>query len=104
MKTQAPRTTLLALALGLAVAGTAVAQQAPRARSDAQQQELEAARAQLDQAVQRYAELARKYGDGTIALDLGRDALFRKPVIGVVLAPATEGGVRIAGVTPGSAA
>lgn len=31
-------------------------------------------------------------------------SLLRKPVIGVVLAPSSEGGVRIAGTTPGSAA
>ena len=51
--------TTLALALGMALAGTAIAQTAPTA---AQQKELDSARANLDQAAKRYAELSRKYG------------------------------------------
>ncbi len=90
----------LALALGLALAGAAIAQTAPNA---AQQKELDAARANLDQAAQRYAELSRKYGgaEGPIRIE---KRVLRKPVIGVLLAPDDASGVRIAGVTPNSAA
>ena len=60
--------TTLALALGMALAGTAIAQTAPTA---AQQKELDSARANLDQAAKRYAELSRKYGgsDAPIRID-----------------------------------
>lgn len=103
MKHRNFRTTALATALGFAVAGTSLAQDTPGAPRAAQQQELEAARAQLDAAAQRYAELAQRYGAEANVIKLERD-LFRKPVIGVVLSPSQEGGVRIAGVTPGGAA
>jgi C-terminal processing protease CtpA/Prc len=69
----------------------------------AQQQELDAARTQLDQAAQRYAELSRKYGDADAPIRIEKRVL-RKPVIGVVLAADDRSGVRIAAVTPGSAA
>ena len=92
--------TSLALALGLALAGAAIAQTAPTA---AQQKELDAARASLDQAAQRYAELSRKYGDTDAPIRIEKRVL-RKPVIGVLLAPDDASGVRIAGVTPDSAA
>jgi membrane-associated protease RseP (regulator of RpoE activity) len=89
----------LALALGLALAGAAIAQTAP---TPAQQKELDAARAELDRAAQRYGELAGKYGgDAPIRIE---KRVLRKPVIGVLLAPDEAAGVRIAGVTPGSAA
>lgn len=81
----------IALALGLIVACGASAQDA----LTAQQKELEAAREALDQATQRYAALSLKY-------QIERGTL-RKPVIGVILTTAAEG-VRIAGVTPDSAA
>ena len=90
----------LALAIGLAVAGLAIAQDKP---TSAQQQELDAARAQLDQAAQRYAELTRKYGDADAPIRIEK-RILRKPVIGVVLATDEQAGVRIAAVTPGSAA
>lgn len=92
--------TSLALALGLALAGAAIAQTAPTA---AQQKELDAARANLDQAAQRYAELSRKYGGADAPIRIEKRVL-RKPVIGVLLAPDDKAGVRIAGVTPDSAA
>ena len=90
----------LALALGLAVAGAAIAQTAPTA---AQQKELDAARAQLDKAAQRFAELHRKYGGADAPIRIEK-RVQRKPVIGVLLAPDDAAGVRIAGVTPDSAA
>ena len=87
----------LALALATTLGGSALAQ------TTAEQRELEAARAKLDAAAKDYAALARRYGAETDKVRVERIRL-RKPVIGVVLAPAPEGGVRIAGVTPGSAA
>ena len=89
-----------ALALGLALAGTAIAQTAP---TPAQQKELDVARAELNKAAQRFAELQREYG-GTDATMRIEKRLQRKPVIGVLLAPDDAAGVRIAGVTPDSAA
>ena len=103
MKPHAPRITAIALALGASLAGAAFAQTAPKAPVDVQQAEMAAARAQMDAAVKHYAELSRKYGRETVDLQFDQN-VFRKPVIGVVLAPAQEGGVRIAGVTPGGAA
>lgn len=67
----------------------------------AQRKEMEAARAELDRAARRYAELARKYH--ATAAAHGAEAL-RGPVLGVLLAPDDQAGVRIAGVTPESAA
>lgn len=90
----------LAVAIALALVGGAIAQDAPTA---AQQQELDAARAALDQAAKRYAELARTHGLADRAIQIERHAV-RRPVIGVLLAPDDAGGVRIAGVTPDSAA
>ena len=90
----------LAVALALALAGGAIAQDAP---TPAQRQALDAARAELDQAAKRYAELARQHGIADRAIQIERHAV-RKPVIGVLLAPDDASGVRIAGVTPESAA
>ena len=95
-----PSSKSLALAVGLVIAGLAIAQDKP---TPAQQQELDAARAQLDQAAQRYAELSRKYGDADAPIRIEK-RILRKPVIGVVLAADDKAGVRIAAVTPGSAA
>ncbi len=76
-----------------------------KAPTAAQQKELDAARAQLDAAAKRYGELARKYGgDEPMRWKVEQQRLLRKPVIGVVLAPDSTAGVRIAGVTPDSAA
>ncbi|NZA28152.1 PDZ domain-containing protein [Luteimonas sp. SJ-92] len=88
---------LLAAALSLA-AGAACAQDA--AESDA----LAAARAELARAAARVAELSEDgmAHDARIA-DL-RQRLAGRPVLGVLLAPDAQAGVRIAGVTPGSAA
>lgn len=90
----------LALALGLALAGAAIAQDKP---TPTQQKELDAARVELDKAAQRFAELHRKYGGADAPIRIEKRVL-RKPVIGVVLAPDDASGVRIAGVTPDSAA
>lgn len=90
----------LALALGLAFAGIAGAQDAP---TPAQQKELDAARAELDKAAQHFAELHRKYGGADAPFRIEK-RMLRKPVIGVLLSPDEAAGVRIAGVTPDSAA
>ena len=93
MKPHVPRIKILALALGISLAGTALAQEAPRPPTDAQQKEMAAARAQMEAAVERYAKLSREYGREAVDIQVDGD-VFRKQVIGVVLAPAREGGVR----------
>jgi hypothetical protein len=110
MKPSPIRTALfLALVLALPAATsaqewTAKTPEAARPPTPAQQEELDAARAQLEAASKRYAELAGKYGmPGPMAWKV-EQRLMRKPVIGVVLAPDDSTGVRIAGVTPDSAA
>lgn len=97
-----PRTRILvvAVALGLSLAGLVAAQSPP---TPAQQKELDAARAELDRAAERYGELARRYAldDGSYRIE---KRMLRKPVVGVLLAPDAKSGVRIAGVTPDGAA
>ena len=95
-----PSSKSLALAIGLVVAGLAIAQDKP---TPAQQKELDAARVQLDQAAQRYAELSRKYGDGDAPIRIEK-RILRKPVIGVVLARGRAGRRAHRRSTPGSAA
>lgn len=93
---------LLAAALSLAIAGGAFA--ADDKAAPAADRELSAARVELDRAAKRYAELAREHGA------LARDVQARiletrnRPVIGVLLAPDEQAGVRVAGVTPDSGA
>ncbi|WP_305068986.1 PDZ domain-containing protein [Marilutibacter chinensis] len=66
--------------------------------------ELETARAELDRAARRVAELSRElgqsYGDPLVI----EHRIASKPVLGVVLAADDQRGTRIAAVTPGSAA
>lgn len=90
----------LTIALGLALAGAASAQTTP---TPAQQKELAAARADLDKAARRLADLHRRYGGADVPIRIEKRVL-RKPVIGVLLAPDEAAGVRIAGVTPDGAA
>lgn len=104
---QFPTRGALVVALAAALALPVAAQQSPapaaaKAPSAAQKAELDAARAQLDAATKRYAELAGKYTtDGRV---VHFERRMGKPVIGVVLAPDSATGVRVAGVTPESAA
>lgn len=100
MKSVSLKSAALALALGMALAGLAAAQSNP---TPAQQKELDAARAAVERAAERLAELTAKYGDADAPIRVERRVL-RKPVIGVVLAPDDKAGTRIAGVTPDSAA
>jgi len=94
----------LACATGLALAGAAAAQS--DAPTPAQQKELDNARAELDRAAKHYAELSREYhapNMAPMAMAFERQ-VQRKPVLGVLLAPDSQAGVRVAGVTPDSAA
>jgi hypothetical protein len=104
MRYHTPTLGALSLAVAMAIAAPAPAQDwTEKAPTAAQQKELDAARAKLDVAARRYAELSRKYGVERDAMEV-RQRLLRKPVIGVLLAPDDQAGVRIAGVTPDSAA
>ncbi|KAF1719383.1 PDZ domain-containing protein [Pseudoxanthomonas wuyuanensis] len=66
-------------------------------------QELAAARAELQRAAKRVAELSGGAGRRGAAMAFER-SIERKPVIGVLLAPDPEAGVRVTGVTPDSGA
>jgi membrane-associated protease RseP (regulator of RpoE activity) len=98
-----PQFTALALALALLFPGGATAgTPAPKARPDARAAELAAAQADLQRAARRVAELS-----GAMATTRPRIAAPRvagKPVVGVVLAPDAQAGVRIVAVTPRSGA
>ena len=98
MKTTSFHHAALAGALLLALSGTTAAQSG--APTPAERKELEAARSELRQAAERVAELSRKYRDSAGAWR----GMGRKPVLGVLLSPDPRSGVRIAGVTPDSAA
>lgn len=109
------RPLLLAIALACAGNGAAVAS-GPTAAADAGKAAaaLAEARAEMERATRRYAELARtqathardQAGDAARHAALARDVQARvlqarnRPVIGVLLAPDDETGVRITGVTP----
>jgi len=71
----------------------------PKTQSD--ERELAAARADLARAAARVAELSRPHAGEAFRTE---HRLERKPVIGVLLAPDQQAGVRIVGVTPDSAA
>lgn len=96
---------LLAVTVGLLIASVAAGAQTASPDAD-KAREVAQARAELNRAAQRYAELTR----GNAHWDRARferefDKRFsREPVLGVVLAPDPKAGVRIAAVTPDSAA
>lgn len=98
----ATRTTLLTAALGLLLAGPGNAQ-TPTSKSSAAEKELAAARAELDRAARRVAELSSRQIGRERQVRVDR-VMTRAPVLGVILAPDPEAGVRIVGVTPDSAA
>src|SRR4249919_1194 len=109
MKPHSP--TLLGIAVAIALAGgLAMAQTAPKARvakSDpALEAQLASAQKALDAAARRVAEINRELGrDGVANVQIiERRGGGGRPVIGVVLAPDAQSGVRIAGVTPESGA
>lgn len=110
-------TTRLAATIALLLAGMAAGAQTPkadagRARADATRQDaertrqIEAARADLNRAARRYAELTRENANFDRArFEREFEKRFaRQPVLGVVLSPDPRAGVRIAAVTPDSAA
>lgn len=116
MTASTPRIPLLGAALSLLLAGTATAQTPtpaptpkptpmPTPRPDpAAEKELAAARAELQRAARRVAELSRRTGEAQMRRAQIEKIRARKPVVGVLLAPDGQSGVRIAGVTPDSAA
>ncbi len=69
------------------------------ATQEAQRKELAEARADLQRAARRVAELSR--ADEMAAM---RQRIERRPMLGVLLAPDSETGVRVTGVTPDSGA
>ena len=93
--------TTLALAMLFATSAQAMdpASSDPATRSA----ELAAAQADLQRDTQRVAALSRATGAEARALAQAQVQLLRRPILGVVLAPDSKG-VRIAGVTPDSAA
>ena len=122
-----PSLLVLAVATALPLAGAVHSQSAPAAPKPppapaaptapkppaaAQQKEIDAARADLERAAKRYAELTGRTGLGPgfgpgLGPHFGRgmgNGLPARPVIGVLLAPDAQAGVRIAGVTPDGAA
>lgn len=107
------RTSLLALAVAAALplAGavhsqSASAPAAPRPPTAAQQKDIDAARADFERAAKRLAELTGHRAGPGFGPHFGRGfgGLPARPVIGVLLAPDPDAGVRIAGVTPDGAA
>ncbi len=102
MKVFAYRTTLLAAALVLATGGVCAQTSAKREAANAK--ELAEARAELARAAKRVAELSQNSAEVQRHRAQIERIRTRKPVIGVLLAPDGQAGVRIAGVTPDSAA
>jgi hypothetical protein len=100
-------TTLLGACIALALAASAAAQTTkPRRPADAPTQaQLDAAQADLERAAKRLAELQGRLGaQAAPDVHVFERHMVRKPVIGVVLAPDAQAGVRVAGVTPDSGA
>lgn len=102
--------TTLAVACMLAPAFATLAQSPaspkPAGPTPEQRKEIDAARDELQRAAKRLAELSSRYGahgTGRHGFDMETFAPSR-PVIGVLLAPEPQGGVRISGVTPGGGA
>jgi membrane-associated protease RseP (regulator of RpoE activity) len=94
----------IACAVALALAPCLVVAQTPASRADAvDAKELAAARADLERAARRVAELSRTSAHAE-ARAMVEQRMRRKPIVGVVLAPDAQAGVKIAGVTPQSPA
>ncbi|HLM53073.1 MAG TPA: PDZ domain-containing protein [Pseudoxanthomonas sp.] len=94
------RITSILLATALAAVPAAAGAQTATAK-DADTRALESARAELARAARRLAELQGTEATPLIEL---QSRAARRPVLGVVLAPDAQAGVRIAGVTPESGA
>lgn len=97
-----PLPALLASTLALAALLPAAAHAQAPAPPAGDDKALAEARADLARAAARVAELSRPgAGAGKVHVE---QRILRRPVIGVLLTPDEEAGVRISGVTPGSAA
>lgn len=109
MRTIPILTLLLAAALPLAASAQSPAPPAPTAAataaSDAEQarlrEQLEAARARLDESAREVAELARKLGqdDARHRVEIRRFGA-RRPMLGFVMGTSADAGVRLEAVTP----
>src|SRR5690606_18993876 len=95
---------LLALALGALLAGHASASDPARDEAAANAKELALAREELRRAASRVAELAREQGDVASEVRNRIEQARTRPMIGVLLSPDDQPGVRITGVTPDGAA
>ncbi|MBU8976670.1 MULTISPECIES: PDZ domain-containing protein [unclassified Lysobacter] len=97
--------TLLAATIGLLLACAGAGAQTSKSDAD-KARELENARTELNRAAQRYAELSREnIKFDRVQFEREFEKRFaRQPVLGVVLSPEPKAGVRIAAVTPDSAA
>lgn len=104
MKITVSKSRALVLALGVLLSGITAAQSPTPKANPGAEKELAAAQAELQRAAKRVAELSRQLGHRGDQLRQVEKRLVRKPVIGVLLAPDATAGVRIAGVTPESAA
>lgn len=91
--------TLLATTLALAFGASAQSD-----NRTAKEKELEAARAELQKAAKRVAELSREVGRPGEGAFVFEHRLLRKPVLGVLLDEDAAKGVRVSGVTPDSGA
>ncbi|MEJ7746366.1 MAG: PDZ domain-containing protein [Luteimonas sp.] len=104
MKITVSKSRALVLALGVLLSGVTAAQSPTPKANPGAEKELAAAQAELQRAAKRVAELSRQLGHRGDRLRQVEKRLIRKPVLGVLLAPDASSGVRIAGVTPNSAA
>ena len=107
MNNKHPLTSALYIVLSLAItgpmlSGPVLAQS--KTPTPAQRKQIDAARAELDQAAKHLAELSSKYSADSAGPVWVHKQALKTPVIGVLLAPDTTDGVRIAGVTPDGAA
>lgn len=100
-------TSLLGLCIALALTANVAAQTKVKVRTPdpAMQAQLDAANADLERAAKRVADLHAKLGiEGGPNIRIIEKRGPQKPVIGVVLAPDAQSGVRVAAVTPDSGA
>lgn len=101
MRNPLPRLALLAGGISVALAFGALAQ---ADSNEQKRKELEVARAELDRAARKVAELSRELGGHGSAPFAFEHRIARRPVLGVVLEPDDKAGTRIAAVTPESGA
>lgn len=95
------RASLLTLSIVSALSLIGAAYSQSKGPTAAQEKEIAAAREDLNRAAKRLAELSGQHRGQGFMFDR---ALPVRPVVGILLAPEPQGGVRIAGVTPDGAA